>query len=257
MTTVRVVACARPRRRLRLVPLVERDEGAGDAEHHALDDAVADVVPGVDPALHLRPECAGVDADHQHTDDVAAEDTDGREHRRQQRHRDDARQEPRREHPLLRVDRHHLHRGQLFAGLHQSDLGVSDVPARPANSSPVTTGPSSRTSDSATSRPSDSRGAVAAERVIALEREHESDRQSGGRNDDQRIVADRVDLRDGQVEPLSAQCRLRTRSTRKNALCPRPRSRPSAQTPSRLRSSAAFTAAAPGRRRTRRPGSGT
>src|SRR5512145_3090708 len=69
-------------RRLRLVPVVERDERAGDAEHDALDDAIADVVPRVDPALHLRPEGAGVDADHQHPDDVAAEDTDGREHRR-------------------------------------------------------------------------------------------------------------------------------------------------------------------------------
>src|SRR5512134_3339362 len=88
-------------RRLGLVSLVERDERAGEAEHHALDDAVADVVPPVDPVLHLRPERAGVDADHQRADDVAAEDTDGREHRRQQRHGDHAREEARRKHALL------------------------------------------------------------------------------------------------------------------------------------------------------------
>ena len=51
MTTVRVVAVRDALgRRLRLVALVERDEGADEAEHDALDDAVADVAPDVDAA---------------------------------------------------------------------------------------------------------------------------------------------------------------------------------------------------------------
>ena len=37
------------------------------------------------------------------------------------------------------------------------------------------------------------------QRVVHLQRQHEADRQPGGHDDDQREVADRVDLRHDQV----------------------------------------------------------
>ncbi len=85
--------------------------------------AVADIAPDVDAALHLRPERARVDADHDHPDDVAAENAHRTEDRGQHRHGDRAGPETRREHYGKRVDRHHFHRRQLLAGLHQTDLG--------------------------------------------------------------------------------------------------------------------------------------
>ena len=64
-TTVRVVARDTPSGvGWASIALQQGDEGHGDAEHEALDDAVADVAPDVDAALHLAPERARVDADH-------------------------------------------------------------------------------------------------------------------------------------------------------------------------------------------------
>jgi hypothetical protein len=75
------------------------------------------------PALHLAPERAGIDADQQHADHIAAEDADGAEHGGQQWHGDHAAPEARRQDAADRVDRHHLHGAELLAGLHQADLG--------------------------------------------------------------------------------------------------------------------------------------
>ena len=218
MTTVRVVAVGDALgRRLRLVALVEGDEGADEAEDDALDDAVADVAPDVDARLHDRPEVAGVDADQEHRDDVGAEDADRREQDRQDRHRDDAAEKARRQDAALRVDRHHVHRRELLARLHQADLGGE----RRAGAA----GEKQRRDDRpelARQREVDDQaerlgGAVGDERVVHLQRQDEADREPGGEDDDQREVADRVDLGDDQVGPAQrrragAQERRRRRS---------------------------------------------
>ena len=84
---------------------------------------------------------------------------------------------------------------------------VSEVPARPANSSAVTTGPSSRTSDEVDHQAERFGRAVGDQRVVHLQRQHEADGQARGQDDDQRAVADGVDLRHHQAE--AAQRRRR------------------------------------------------
>ena len=78
---------------------------------------------------------------------------------------------------------------------------VSDVPARPAKSSAVTTGPELARQRQVDDQAERLRGAVGDERVVHLQREHEADREPRGDDDDQREVADRMDLRDDQVGP--------------------------------------------------------
>ena len=100
----------------------------------------------------------------------------------------------------LRVDRHHFHRRELLASLHQPDLG--------GQRGPGAAGEQQRRDDRTElahqgqcHQQAERLGrAVARQRVVALQRQHEADRQARRRDDDQRVVADRVDLGRSQVE---------------------------------------------------------
>jgi hypothetical protein len=74
--------------------------------------------------------------------------------RGEQRHRDHAAPEARRDDAGDRIDGHHVHCLQLLGDFIRPISAVTDEPAREANSKPATTGPSSRVSDRATRIPS-------------------------------------------------------------------------------------------------------
>ena len=78
---------------------------------------------------------------------------------------------------------------------------VSEVPARPAKSSAGDDRPElahQRQVDDQTERFGRT---VGDQRVVHLQRQHEADREARGKDDDQRQVADGMDLRDHQVRP--------------------------------------------------------
>src|SRR5260221_9318820 len=186
--------------RRRVVTFEHGDPGHGDAEHHALDDAVQDVVAQVDRGLHLRPEGPGVDADQLHPHDVAAENPHRRKQRREQRHREHAAPEARRHHARDGTDRHHLHRGELLGGFHQPDLR-GDRGAGAAREQQTR----HHRTELAHQRQRDQHaerfgGAEALQRLIALQREHHADEQPRHQDDDEREHAGEVDLGDGQPE---------------------------------------------------------
>ena len=129
-----------------------------------------------------------------HADQVGAEDAQRREQRRQQRHRDHAAPEPRRDDARQRVDRHHFHRRQLLGRLHQADLG-GDRAAGAAREQQTGDDrpefPHQRQRDQHAER---FVGAVAVQHVVALQRQHHADEQAGHQDDDQRQHAGEVDL---------------------------------------------------------------
>ena len=153
------------------------------------------------PRLHDRPEVAGIDADQQHGDDVGAEDADG-------------------ENRIARIGIETMpprKRGASTRLLGSTAImsiaascspafirpisAVSDVPARPAKSSAGDDRPELAHQRQVDDQAERLGGAVGDERVVHLQRQHEADRQARGEDDDQREVADRVDLRDDQVGP--------------------------------------------------------
>src|SRR5260363_338466 len=72
---------------------------------------------------------------------------------------------------------------------------VNEVPARPANSSAVTTGPSSRVSEG-NQQSERFLSAITIQSVIALQAEYETDEQAGHRNNQQRLIPNKVNLPD-------------------------------------------------------------
>jgi hypothetical protein len=96
------------------------------------------------------------------------------------------------------IDRHHFHRGQLLAGLHQADLGRQRRAGAP--------GEQQRRHDRAElahqrqrdQQPQGLGRAVALQGVVALQSQHETDEQPGHRDDRQGPVADDVQLLEDQ-----------------------------------------------------------
>ena len=117
------------------------------------------------------------------------------------RHRDDAGEEARREHAALRVDRHHVHRRELLAGLHQADLGGERRAGAAREEQRGDDRPELARQREVDDQPERLGRAVGDERVVHLQRQHEADREPRGEDDDERQVADRVDLRDDEVRP--------------------------------------------------------
>src|SRR5262245_57571398 len=164
--------------RRRVVALKDGDPGHGDAEHEALDESVENVSAEIDRGLHLRPERALVDADEAHAYEVAAEHAHRREQRREQRHRQNPAPEARRDNARDRIDRHHLHRGELLGRLHQSDLRGNSTPraAREQQSGDHRAELADQgKGDENTERLG---GAVPGQRVIALQPEDHPDEQA-------------------------------------------------------------------------------
>ena len=152
-------------------------------------------------ALHLRPERAGLDAHHGHADQLRAVDADAVEDRRQQRHRDQAAEEARRDHMAHRIDRHHLHGRELIGGAHQADLGAQ----RGAGAA----GEQQRGEHRAEFLDQSERGGHAERRlrtealqqIVALQSQHHADEQAAEHDDHQRAGAGVVDLLDHQPRP--------------------------------------------------------
>ena len=95
------------------------------------------------------------------------------------------------------------------------------MPARPANSSAVTTGPSSRVKRQRDQQAQRLLRAVLVQRVIALQAQHEADEQAGHRDDDQRIIADEVNLLASPVA-AGATSRAEARSNAKKVRVAKP-----------------------------------
>ncbi len=200
-TTVRVVALDDALGgRLGVIALEHRDQRNGNAENDALDDAVGDVGPEVDAGLHLAPERAGVDSDQPHADEVAAENAERRKQRRQQRHGNDAAPEARRDDPRERVDRHHLHRRELLGRLHEADLGGDRRAGAAREQQARDHRPQFAHQRQRDQDPELLVGAVALERLVALQRQHHADEQARHQDDDQRQHAGEVDLAQREMD---------------------------------------------------------
>src|SRR5690606_38443735 len=156
--------------------------------------AIEHILENIDAALHLRPESARVYAYKQYTHYPAAYDTHHGEYGGQHRHGDYAAPKARHQHPAYGIDRHDFHGGNLFARLHQADFG-GQRSARPSGKQ-----------QGGDHRPKLTRererhqqaqrffGAVAVQRVIALQPQHKTHEQARYGNDQQRIIADEMDL---------------------------------------------------------------
>ena len=89
--------------------------------YQAFHDALIDIRQ-VNGRTHLRPETAGVHPHDLHAHELRAVDADHAEYGSEQRHRDHPAQEPRYDHPLNGIDRHHFHRRYLIRGPHQTQF---------------------------------------------------------------------------------------------------------------------------------------
>jgi len=113
----------------------------------------------------------------------------------------DAGEKARREHAASRIDRHHVHRRELLAGLHEPDLGRERRAGAAGKKQCRDDRPELAREREIDDQPERLRRTVGDQRVVHLQREHEADRQARGEDDHERQVADRVDLRDDQVGP--------------------------------------------------------
>ena len=191
-----------------VVALEHRDQAHDHAEHRALDDAVDDVGAEVDHGLHVAPERAGVDADQLDADQVGPVHAQRREQRGEQRHRDHAAPEARRDDARERIDRHHLHRGKLLRRLHEADLG-GDRAARAAREQQA--GDDRPQLAHQRQRDQDAErlgGAVALQHVVALQREHHPDEQARHQDDHERQHAGEIDLAQREPDALQALGRV-------------------------------------------------
>ncbi len=186
-------------RRLTAPALQQRDEGDGQAEHHAFDHPITHILEHIDAALHLRPELPGIDADHHHPHHIATHDAHRAEHSRQQGHDNHTSPEPRSEHAHHRIDGHHLHRRNLLAGLHQADFGSQRGARATGKQQGGDDGPELAHQRQRHQHPQRARRTVTRQGVVTLQPEHEADEQTRHRNDDQRQIAEKIHLLNQQA----------------------------------------------------------
>ena len=180
-----------------VVTLVHGDEAAGDAEHQALDDAFIDVAQ-VDGILRLRPERADIDTHLLHADELRAEQPDHAERGGEQRHGDDAAQEPRRDDVAQRIHGHHLHGGQLIGALHETDLRRQGRTCPSGKQQRRQHGPEHLEHAERREYAERILGAESLQRVEPQQAEHHADEQPRQHDDDQRASAGVVDLLDDE-----------------------------------------------------------
>jgi hypothetical protein len=111
-----------------------------------------------------------------------------------------AAQETRRQHARARVHRHHLHGGELLAGLHQADLGGERGAGAAGEQQRRDHRPQLAHQRQVDDQPERLRGAIGDQRVVHLQRQHEAHGQARRQDDDQRAVAHGMDLVHHQAE---------------------------------------------------------
>src|SRR5579883_577999 len=187
-------------RRLRLIALVDGDEADDGSEDDALDDPFGHVTH-CNGALRLRPEGPAVDAEKSYADELRAVQADDVEDRDEQRHGDEAAEEAWSGDIAQRVDRHHLHRGELIRGLHEANLGSQ----RRAGAA----GEEERSQHGAELLQQRQRGDLAErcfrpealQNILPQEPQHHSGEQTRQHDDDERAGAGIEDLRDDEPRP--------------------------------------------------------
>ena len=148
----------------------------------------------VDGTLHLRPEGAVVGPDESDPDEPGAENADGGENQGQDGHGDEDAPEARRQDLLEGIDPHHLHGGDLLARAHEADLG-GERRARAAGKEKRRHHGSEFTHEGKRHQhPKGLFAAVAHERVVALQTEHEAHEEARDGDDEKRPVAEKVNL---------------------------------------------------------------
>ena len=185
---------------LGLVTLVERHRGADDAKHHALDHAVAYIAPNIDAGLLNGPEIASVDPDQLHRHHISTQDTNCREHRSQQRHAQNAGKKARRQNTSPRVDRHELHRRDLLTGLHETNLGGERCAGTASKQQSGDHRPQLAHQRQVDDQAQRFGRTVCGQRVIHLQRQHKTHRQTRSQDDHQRAVANGMNLGDHQTK---------------------------------------------------------
>ena len=139
----------------------------------------------------------------------------------------------RREHAALRVDRHHVHRRELLAGLHQADLGGQRGAGAAGEQQRGHDRPELAHQRQVDDQAERLGGAVGDQRVVPLQRQHEADGQPRSDDDHQRKIADRVDLVDHEVRagaaPPGRRAAGRRRRSRDGRGCAAPRARADAE----------------------------
>ena len=187
-----------------LKTLQQRNKGHGKAKHNAFDDAVAHVLPDIDTALYLAPKGTRVNPDHEHTHDPTANDAHGTEHGRQQRHGNDTSPEAWCQNALHRVHRHHFHDADLFAGLHQANLGSERSAGTPGKQQCRDHRPQFAHQAQCHQQTQRFRRAVTLQGVVTLQAKNETDKQARHRNDGQRVIAKEVNLIANQAKAPEA-----------------------------------------------------
>ncbi len=157
----------------------------------------------IDTVLHVGPERPFVYAEPVHGDHRSAPDADHIEDQRQQWQGNEAGPQTRRDDVLQRIDANHLQARQLLGGFHVADLG--------RQCGACATGEQQcgdHRAEFAQQRqrhhlPDRLLGAIAAEDVVALQRQHHADENTGHDDDRQRQHADRVQLLDQQRKAVA------------------------------------------------------